>query len=373
MIQRYSPKIQVGTAKTIAKNLLTTKTGKKVSDTKLKEFMKKDKDLKKFVYSSKKTTITKSQAKKFFDKVVSGAKESGSFKVSRLAKKMGIKDTATATSDIQMNKVYQHASTEEYNAQPHDTGPTPKEIQKGKRREKMMQTIHKRDRADDIQREKMNAENQADKGKQEKDTSTNRAAPLQASGGATLSSQTSGSGNQSTATAPMNSNVRSTSKASSTDAATVAIFPLENQSSNIPQFKLLVEKIDTFIIQHITTAKLFTIVLPSKLTTALRTHRLDAFPPSDDNNQRAMLAESVHAGLFISSTMSQKQQTITITVILNNTATQQQVMLGQVTTQSQDLFELERQLGWQITNALNARTDPTSSTQPTPPVTELPI
>jgi len=53
MIQRYTPRIKATTAKSMAKSLLSSQSGKKISDTKFKEYLKQDKDLKKYAYKAK--------------------------------------------------------------------------------------------------------------------------------------------------------------------------------------------------------------------------------------------------------------------------------------------------------------------------------
>ncbi|HHE64423.1 MAG TPA: hypothetical protein ENL09_00180, partial [Bacteroidetes bacterium] len=71
MVNTYSPRIKASTAKNMAKSILSDKTGKKISDTKFKEMMEKDKDLKKFAYIGKNSTLDKFKVKKFFNKVIS--------------------------------------------------------------------------------------------------------------------------------------------------------------------------------------------------------------------------------------------------------------------------------------------------------------
>ena len=65
MSSRYLPKIKTETVKSVAQKFATTASGKKVSKTAFKKFLKEDKDLKHLTYADKRTTMTKTNVGEF--------------------------------------------------------------------------------------------------------------------------------------------------------------------------------------------------------------------------------------------------------------------------------------------------------------------
>ncbi len=357
----------MNTAKQVARNLLTDKYGHAVSDTKLKNFLKQDKDLKKFVYKSKTSTLTKHEAQKFFNKVVGTAKTSEGFKVSRMAKKMGIKDTTPQTTDIQLEKIYKHASQTEIDAMPHDTGPTPAELAKQARHEKALKTLHKRERADEIAQEK---EAQAANTKADSEQKPSAAPPpLVGSSGIGTIGGPSGSTNTSGGGAPP----AQTDKAT-TPLVQLLIFPVENQSPNIPGFELIVQKLNAFIRQHLISSRIIPIVPEQTVGDALRDLQLDTMPTSQDLEQCRALASRAKATLFLVSSISRIGQYTELTMTVHNTTNAHTFQLAHLREPIDDVFEFQRRLGWQIDAALQAQNNDQDTTTPSSTdAIELPI
>ncbi|MFZ6035631.1 MAG: hypothetical protein ACOYUK_00635 [Patescibacteria group bacterium] len=359
------PKIKLGTARQIAKNLVTDKYGHQVSETRLKKFMQQDKDLRKFAYKGDAASMTKFQAKKFFNKVVDNAKTTGAFKMSRLAKKMGITETRPRVSDIALNKVYGQASQTEYDATPHDTGPTLEEQSRARRREKMMKTLHKRERAEEVQREEQQQGKDApDSGEQK----SSIAPPPRAGSGSIPS----------TIGAPPPNQAASPGSVPRPSQKTVQlgclIFPVENQTPHIPGFDLVAQKISNFITQRLTSARLFPVLSSGALWDALHQMRLDTIPASHDTDARRHVAERAGATLFVGSTISQSGQFTELSSILYNTRTGTTIKLAYLKEPLNDQFSFERKIGWQIDAALSSQSDDNATPPPSSAdAVELPI
>ncbi len=361
-------RIQAGTAKQMAKNLLTDKYGHAVSDTKLKEFMKQDKDLKKFVYTSKTSTLTKHEAQKFFNKVVDSARASEGFKVSRTAKKMGIKDTAPKTSDVQLEKIYKSASQAEIDAMPHDTGPTPEELAKQARREKMLKTLHKRERAEEISREERAEKEQ--KGDGEQKPATN-AKPPQMVGTSGIGTIGGGGGTGQPNTPAPASQQRQTDK---TPDLRLMIFPLENQSPNIPGFELTVQKLNTFIRQHLQSGAIIPICTEQEMWDAMNALRIETVPSATQLDELRSIARRANVGLFLVSTISRQGQTTELTLMVHNTMNAHVFQLAHLKEPLTDVFDFQRRLGWQIDAGFRAQSEDEDTTTPSSSdAVELPI
>lgn len=344
MVQQYTPKIKVGTAKTIAKNLLATPKGKKISDTKFKKFLKQDKDLKKFVYSSKQSTIKQPQAKKFFNKVLSSAHGDPKLKVSPIvAKKMGIKISKQGQlSQIGLKKIYKKASTEELASQQKPTGPSPEELRRQKRHEEAIKTFHKRERADEIQRETGPADQQNKNG--EPDTLS--ISPRGVRGGTTPASGSTSS--LSDQTIPIQ---RSGAAPASAYLISLLIFPLNNLSANVEDLDLITKKIDNLVLQTITSLKTFKIVRQQDINEALKKLRLEKMPIIIDEITMENIAKEVQAQLYIFGTIKKTGAIMEINIQMVNSENNQHLTLVTIKEEADDIFDLERKISWQITNA----------------------
>lgn len=366
MPKQNLPKIQIGTARSVAKNLIADKYGHAVSDTKLKQFLKTDKELQHYIYKNDRSTLSKFQANKFFNKVVDTAKTSGGFKVSRLAQKMGIKPNAPRTTNVQLNKIYQQASQTEYDAMPHDTGPTPEDQARERRREKMLKTLHRQNRAEENQRENMAGDAEKKKNA-EKSQKSNQAAPPRVSGvGAVGTAPHDGS----TSAAPT---IDADTKAPEDPRLACLVFPLENQTADVPGFELTVNKFNSFILQHLTTTQLFRMISQEKLWSIVGSRSSDTIPALSEIDARRSIAKRAGAMLYIGGAMRQVGQTTELTLTLRTTTNQTTVTLAHLAEPMTDRFEFQRRITWQIDAALaNHRNNDTSAPSASKAI-ELPI
>ena len=349
MAQKYLPRIKMGTAKNMAKSLLSTKSGKKVSDTKLKEFLKKDKDLQKYAYSSKGTSLSKSQAKKFLNKVVTQGKSSSELKISMIAKRMGIKDKGDTVSNISMESAYKKATAEELGAVPEPTGPTPEEMRREKRKEKMLKTIHKRDRAEEISKEAKQDNKQSEQSNT--DAKKSGQAPSRV-GGSVLTSQSKSDNNQ-TAT-PSQTPIKKNSPDST--KVGVLIFPLENKSVNIDNLKPIILRIDKLIKQSLANIGGLNIIPETEIKTALSQEKLATLALPMDRHAIDSLIKALKVRLYVIGSVSQQGPTIIIQAKLHSIDSQKEITLLNVTGDAANIFDLERKSQWQITNSLRGDT-----------------
>lgn len=371
MVQRYTPKIKVGTAKTIAKNLLATPKGKKVSDTKFKKFLKQDKDLKKFVYSSKQSTIRQPQAKKFFNKVLSSAHGDPKLKVSPIvAKKMGIKISRQGqVSQIGLKKIYKKASTEELASQQKPTGPSPEELRRQKRHEEAIKTFHKRERAEEIQRETGPVEQQNKNGEPDRRRVTPSISPSGVRGGAIPASGSTSS--LSDQTIPTQ---RSGAAPTNAYLISLLIFPLNNLSTNVEDLDLITKKINNLVRQTITSLKMFKIIRQQDINEALKKHRLERMPIIIDEVTMENIAKEVQAQLYIFGTIKKTGAIMEINIQMVNAENNQHLPLVTIKEEADDIFDLERKISWQITNAFQDReNDKETPTPSSGEAVDLPI
>jgi len=343
MTQQYLPKIKAQTAKNMAKNLLSTQKGKKISDTKFKQFLKQDKDLKKFVHSSKSSTMAKHQAKKFFSKVTESAKQSGNLKVNpTAAKKMSIRiNKQGQISNIGINKIYQKATTEELAIENKPTGPTPAESRKQKRHEEAIKKLHQRERAGDIDKEQ--------KQQPEKDEKKSSSPPPRSSG--TSSTGTSLS-NQSTPLSNQGSPTPQKSTKTNTALPAILVSPLNNLSTNVRGLDWTARRINNLIIQTLKSLKMFKIIEEEKISKVLTKLKLEKLPASANEAVIKQIARETRAVLFVIGYIKKINKTLEIKIQIINTATDQHLDLATIKEESDDIFQLERKIKWQINNAL---------------------
>lgn len=155
MPSRYLPKIKTETVKNVANQFAKTASGKKVSKTAFKKFLKEDKELEHLTYADKRSTMTKGKAQKVLGKVIEKLKTHEKFEVSPIARKMGIRvDPSGKVSSVGIKKLYTYAAETQLKAEA-PTGPTSEELAKQHRREEAVKMLHKRDRAEDVRKEQM--------------------------------------------------------------------------------------------------------------------------------------------------------------------------------------------------------------------------
>ncbi|MDD5040479.1 MAG: hypothetical protein PHY34_05010 [Patescibacteria group bacterium] len=351
MAQRYLPKIKVDTAKTIAKDLVANRSGGKISNEKFKQILRKDQDLRSYYYKPKNTSLTKFQTKKFIDKVVSTAKTTPGLKVSRLAQKLGFKPGAThAASDTILNKVYQKATQTQLDAQK-PTGPSPEDISRQKRRDQMLKTLHKHERADEIMHD--NKQQQAQQ--QQSSSKAGGTAPgvqIQHGGSSITGTSQANSSISNTGAAPAR-RAASSRRAVATDELKTLLIPVCNATPNAQGLESTVEKINKLLQQILTVGHGLSVLPPRAIHDALYSLRLDTPPPPDDMGTIAALTHAVQADCAVIGSVQRIGHMTNVSIRLVNAETKKSITLASIHDTTDDTFELERKIRWQVDHALS--------------------
>jgi len=335
--------MKIGTAKSMAKNLLSTRSGQKVSDTAFKKFVKQDKSLKKFTYSSDKSTVSKFQAKKILGQVAKDAASSEKYKISRFAQKLGIKQSGeeVRVSDIALNKAYQKGAEEELKVEK-PAGPSPDELRREKRREEAVKTLHKRERADEINKERLGGTKSAPGQSGQKQT----AAPLMHAGfdGASQNAQATPGGAMSDNISSGNAQTGNTAA----DLLTVLVLPLYNVSGTAEDIDWLIKKIHKLTIQTLTSLRLFKVVGQTSSTADL------GHPPADPQDQTALklATKKAWARLCVFGTIKKISKLLEIKINMINVDNDQKLQLVDIKDDTDDVFGLERKISWQLSAAV---------------------
>lgn len=364
MAQKYLPKIKIGTAKGVAKNLLSTKSGKQVSDTKFKQLLKAEGGLKKFAYSSSQSSLAKHQAKQFFGKVIGSAKEQRGLKINALAaKKLGIKiSEAGQVSDIGLNKIYQKAGTEELASQQKvSSEPSPEEQRRQQRHEAALKTFHKRERADETRQEQ----------KQQPTKEQAQHKPLTAPISHAGIGRAAGAGaDQPGAVADRVSTGTSSPSTAEDERLSLLILPLQNLTPTVEGLAWVAKKFNGLISRTLASLRLF------KITEAATAGKTPAKTVDiSDMAAVTVAAKRAWATLCVFGTIKKTGRLLEITVEMVNTNSSQRLLLAQVKEETDDVFNLERKIGWQIANALQAEetTDDTAASSSPQKAEDLPI
>ena len=332
----------MSTAKDMAKGLIANRAGQKISDSKFKQILKKEDGLKPYYYKTKDASISKLQAKKFFNQVVSTAKNTPGLKISRLAQKIGIKPTAsTAPSGIALNKLYQQATDTQIKSQA-PTGPTPEEVRKQQRHDEMMKTLHKHDRANEMQQENKAASAIAQK------PQSSRIAPPPMQGG--ISGATIKPASQPTST-PSDQAQPSVKKTKEPERLTLAVIPLINLSPTADRTAWLCERISKQTRQVLHNEGVFTLVPEPAIADAIQHYPL-AMPA--DHGTLHLIAKDAHAQLLTYGHLKKIGPVTEITTYLTNIQNDKTLTLATIRQETDDVFDLERRLAWQITNTLSS-------------------
>ncbi|MDP2684625.1 MAG: hypothetical protein Q8P20_06305 [bacterium] len=347
MDNTYTPRIKAATAKNLAKSILSDKSGKKISDTKFKEMMKKDKDLKQFAYTGKNSTLDKFKAKKFFNKVISSASSHEKFKVNKIAaKKLGLNiNKKGEASQIGLNKIYQHAAKEEIAAA--DTGPSQQELRREAKREKAIQKMRTQDRASD-RRNEYDKEAKDQNGDDNKSSSSNRAAPSRQAGTGSMATSQTGTNQNNYQIADNTSNPSGTGPPEMPD---LFLPPLNNLSTTQPNVDVITKKLEIAIKQKIYNLRIFKVIGPEVLNKSLMNLGMDKIPTPANQDILKKISLECGAQLYIYGTVEKKANILLINLEVINSETDRKITLVNIEQSSLDLFDLENKISWQIDNA----------------------
>lgn len=353
--------MKISTAKSMARNLLSTKSGQKVSDTAFKKFIKEDKSLKKLTYSADNSTVSKLQAKKILGQVAQDAAGSQKYKVSRFAQKLGIKQSGgeTKVSDISLEKVYQKGTEEELAASAKPAGPTKDELRRQKRHDEAIKTFHKHDRADEMRKDQLQEQ------PKNQPTSKRAPAPLTHAGP---------SGIQQASAAPAAKSISNqvssggtTVASAKSDIIPVVVLPIMNQSGSVEQLNWLLQKIDKLIKQTLTSTRLFKIV-------DYHSSEHGEAPDVNDEQTLRLITKRSWARLCVYGSIKKLGNIVDIDIEMFNIENDQHLSLVKLKTEADDIFNLERKVSWQINDSImGTGVEKTGPDLPTKKITDLPI
>ncbi len=381
----YAKKVKLDTTKQMVKSMLRTPKGKTVTDAKFnKEFLKKDKELRKYYLKPKNATLKASEAKAFVNKALKSADATGKMKISRqAAKKMGIRiNKQGEVGAMSMKKLYKNIVTEDRATMATPNEPSPQELRQQKRHENALKTLHKRDRAEDIRKDPNLDRSQTDDNKQqsgEKKQSPS-APPQRASSGSSVPASGSQLNDQSasgikSAGGSVGTSSQSASHSTDSDPIPLLIYPLYNLTPNVDGLDVMTKKITNTVAQVLNTESSFQLLPVDSWKKALSALRLETRPLITEESNIQTLAREAGAQLITVGSVTQKGITTDIIVKLMNVETGQQMVIATIHSESRDLFQIEKNIRWQINDTLRGKAESSQTNKlPNPDdLTELPL
>lgn len=371
MVQAYAKKVKLDTTKQAVKSLLRTPKGKTVTDAKFnKEFLKKDKELRKYYLKSKNATLKDSEAKTFVNKALKAAQATGKMKISKLAaKKMGININKQGELGTQsMKKLYKNMVNEDSASAAPSNEPSAQEIRQQKRHEKAIKSMHKSERANEIRKDRIgetkdSAESSSDS-KQQSQT-------VPRSGGGSFSQQQPSSN---TTDSPPQQRAAKDNGTETDNTIALLILPLYNLSPNVDGLGTIVDKLNKHIEQIIRNLSIFSIVTQEAIKKTLADLHFDGIPPITDKDDILTFGRKMNVNLVIIGSIKQAGTIIKINCNLVNTHDGRQLPLVSIKQDGTDLFMLERQIAWQITHVLRGQaTESDTSLPSSDEAVDLPI
>lgn len=352
MTKSFLPKIKVNTIKNTAQKMVESKYGsKQVTPTAFKKFLQQDKDLKKYAYASGQSSVSKFQAKKFISQVASKVTKEKNLKINPVyTKKMGIKiGPQGKISDIGFKKIYQQAENEEIK-QMAPTGPTKEDIERQKKRERAIETFHKRETADEIRQ----AEKEKAEGTSKGATPSKSTGPVQiqqgGSAGSSAASSISDEKSQIKSTQSGKSAFRKKIKQIISKSFIILPFSNLSQSKNLDW---IAEKITNTAIRIIMGIKNFNLIerkTINQIILASEWERTKIITPE--------LAQEIHNKIKTDSTIFGNLKKIgnqiqVFVYLIQDTHDPKKIV--EIKEETEDVFELEKKLNWQLLNYFEER------------------
>lgn len=346
MPKPYLPKIKMKTVFSTAQKMGATAAGKQISQTAFKNFLKQDKDLKKFAYSAPTSSVTKQNAQKFFGHVASKIAQQKNLKLSYFAKKeLGVKVGPGGTvNETAMNKVYQTAVGEEVK-QMEPKGPDPEEIARQEKRKEAFQTLRKRETADEIRKEQQAQDKGAAPGK-----TAGSSRPVQIQGGAGTSAFTKPQ--VATGLADKTTAQKSVTSGKSVPAK-IAVLPLDNLSQN-KSLDMVAQKLTTTLSRIIGSYKKFDLVEKSQLEKIVATSGYSAPQKIINLDTAKEIQNRLNADFIVMGDLQKMENQTQIQIKLLKKGEAKPIKIAEVKKETEDVFELERHLGWCISNYFEA-------------------
>ncbi len=367
MTDRYLPKIKTDTAKAIIKDLITTKSGKKISDTRFKNILKKEKNLQKFAYGSSTSRLTKQQTHNFLNKVAKKISVNDKLKISPIKqKKLGLafsKKGELTRSGIK--KIYQRAVDKELDAQ-QPAGPSPEELRRQKKRQTAIKTLHKHERAREVEQD-ANPQQNSKRQSQEK----NVAPPPLVQGTAAAAAAdkpSSASTIKDSDTAPSPGHATQ-----ETETALILIFPIDNKADQKKETEWLIKQIQKVIVNTFSSYASFRLVSQKEIDKVFESLRLTSWPEPEEKETIRTIAHESKADLYVTGTYDKQNDNILLHITITNTATQKRMPLVTINEEVNDPFELERKIAWHINHALQTDNEDRTNDSLPGPISDLPI
>ncbi|MFA5134814.1 MAG: hypothetical protein WC505_03405 [Patescibacteria group bacterium] len=365
MAQPYAKQIKLDTTKQAVKSLLRTSQGKTVTDAKFnKEFLKKDKELRKYFFKSKGSKLQDREARQFVSKALKSAQASGKLKISALAaKKIGVHIGRTGEiGTASMKKLYGRMVSEDQQSTAKPNEPSPQELRQQKRHEKAVKAMHKRERSDEIRRDRIGetkgaAENKGSGASQQPHT-------VPRAGGGSFAQQQPGSNGS--GTQQQDNTRRGSGQTNTIDTIPLVVLPLYNLSPNVDGLATIVDKLTKHILQTVRNIGIFSIVQETQIRKVLAEMHLDAPPPITDREDVLAFGRTAHVDLLIIGYVQQTGPTIEMNVSLVNTHDGRQMPLVSIKQDDADLYLLEQQIAWQMTHVLRGQITETDAPLPNP-------
>jgi len=357
-----------------AKKTISTQTGKKVSDTAFKSFLKKDKNLKKYAYTEKSTTLKKHDAQKFIGQVASKAHGHEKFKLSRFAKKMGIKVGADGkASNIGVDKIYQKTSQEELKSMEPE-GPSKQQVRMEKRREEAIKTMHKRERADETKKE-MDQEAKKQNNEQSQSPSMRSpATPMQHGGTPGTQSTASNAQND---TGVQSAPLPASKGLSKEGTIKIAILPFTNLTPNIKRIDWLVSELFKSSTRTLNSQRVLTVANALEVKRLLNQKKFQE-PNILNNEQLLEISTRLSVAFLIIGQVKKSGDRVEIVVKLFIGSQKTFITIATLNEDTEDVFELEKKMNWQIANFFKEKNgsnkDQINSDMPSPTeAIDLPI
>lgn len=333
----YLSKMKMGTIRDMARKMVATPSGHKVTSRSFNKFLKEHKDLHHIAYGSKGSALQKYKATKVFGQIAKKVSQSDKFRLSYFAKKMGVKASAGAgPNKVTMERVYKKAAQEEIASSAKPTGPSREETEKQQRRQAALKTLHKRERADEMRQE------ESTKGKET--ASPARSKPVQIAQGGTSSLAA-----QSTLT-DKKASVSQFKSSSGSEAPlpSLAILPLSNPKRSL-NASWLVNKLDNCLFRIVKGLKLFKLEEPLSVKSWLSN---SGWEEGDVINLALARAIGREAGMdFVMMGEWQKDgMDILVAIQLINIKENKITKLAQVKEKEENLFGLENRISWELHN-----------------------
>lgn len=346
MARVYLPKIKMKTAYDLAKKMVATSSGKKINPDAFKKFLRKDENLKKFTYVPPQSSITKQKAKEFLGKITSrlSQEKEKQFKLSYFAKKdLKIRtDPHGRITPTSVNKIYKTAVSEELK-QAKPSGPSPEEIEKQERRKEAFQILRKREVVDERRKEES-----AEKKGETETKSASSSKPVQIQGGTAVSAVSA-----SAAPSGLNDKIgrEKITKQKSISFSMVAVLPFNNLSQ-MENLNWIAKKISVVAIRVVSNFKSLKLIHQQEIERTLSEQTRFMKEKIISPEMAKEIQNQLKTDYLITGNLQKINNQLQVTVFLFGKENTEPTKIVEIKGQEADIFALEKQLSWHLSNQL---------------------